>query len=85
MRFDLRAAPYWAVFGLGLSGGLALLALIFLRLQDAYFARNLTRSVLEDSLALMLGGLLLLLVAGWAFANRPRLEPPRPVEGFTYG
>ncbi|MBI2076796.1 MAG: hypothetical protein HYT80_00285 [Euryarchaeota archaeon] len=85
MRFDVRALPYWAAFGLGMSGGLALVATIFLRLQDAYLSRDLTRSVLKDSLVLILAALALFLAAGWAFANRPRPEPAPLVEGFTYG
>ena len=84
MRFDLRAVPYWAVFGLGLGGGAALFVVDFLRLQEAYVARELTRAVLVDTLIPILGALALFLAAGWGFANRPRPQRRLQVDGFTY-
>lgn len=84
MRFETRAVPHWAVFGLGMSAGAALLGLTFVHVYQAFAAERVGRGLLIESLLLMLAALALFLAAGWGFANRPRPAPPPLFEGFTY-
>jgi hypothetical protein len=65
-------ATHWGLFGLGLATGALLIDLVFWRLRHAYVADALTRSTLVDALVLSLAALVMLLLAGWAFADRPR-------------
>lgn len=62
---------YWSLFGLGLTGGCALIGVVVWRLNHAFENDGLTRVVLLDTFTVGLGALAMLLVAGWAFASRP--------------
>jgi hypothetical protein len=71
MRANDWTWAYWGVFALGLVTGAALIGVVFWRVQQAYASSELSRAVLTDALLLGLAALMMLLVSGWAFANRP--------------